>query len=193
MGHWEFEHSADSEASPAAVWDRYKDVDNWSQWSTKGVEESSLDGDFKVGTEGMSKAPHLPKGRFELIEVEPEQRFVSKATFPGGTMHFEHILDATDGGTRITHKASLDGPLVFLWSPVIGRIVQRGLPSGVERLAELAVEKEKEAEKDAKEDEEREERLEKADKEFKEEIERTVGEGKDAGGASLPGSVGKES
>jgi uncharacterized protein YndB with AHSA1/START domain len=117
VGHWEFEHSADSKASPASVWDRYTDVDNWSQWSTKGVEESSLDGEFEVGSKGMSKAPHMPKGKFELIEVEPEERFVSKATFPGGTMHFEHILDATDGGTRITHKASLDGPLVFLWSP----------------------------------------------------------------------------
>ena len=190
MGHWEFEHSADSKASPASVWDRYTDVDNWSQWSKKGVEESSLDGDFEVGSKGMSKAPHLPKGRFELIIVEPEQRFLSKATFPGGTLTFEHILEPTDGGTRITHKASLDGPLTFLWSPVIGRIVQRGLPSGVERLAELAVEKEKEAKRDEKEDEHRDERLKKADEDFKEEIKRTVGEGKDAGGASLPGSVG---
>jgi hypothetical protein len=185
---WQCEHSADSSASPAAVWDRYVDVENWSEWSKKGVERSSLDGRFEVGSKGTSKAPHLPKGSFELIVVEPEQRFISKATFPGGTMHFEHILDATDGGTRITHKASLDGPLVFLWSPVIGRIVERGLPSGVERLAELAVEKEKEAQRDEKEEQEREERLKKADEDFKEEIERTVGEGQDAGGASLPGT-----
>jgi uncharacterized protein YndB with AHSA1/START domain len=191
MGHWEFEHSADSKAPPEAVWERYKDVENWSEWSPNGVEESSLEGQFEEGSKGQSKAPHLPKGKFELIEVEPEQRFVSRSTFPGGKLTFEHMLEPNDGGTRITHKASLDGALSPVWRPVIGKIIERGLPDGVERLAELAVEKQKEAEQEAKEDEEREERLKKADEKFKEEIEATVGEGEDAGGASLPGNVGK--
>jgi hypothetical protein len=141
---WHFEHSADSSASPAAVWDRYVDVEHWSQWSKKGVERSSIDGDFEVGTEGKSKAPGLPEGKFELIVVEPQQRFVSKAKLPGGTLVFEHMVEPRDGGARITHRATLDGPLTFLWSPVIGRIIKRGMPEGVERLAELAAEKEEE-------------------------------------------------
>jgi hypothetical protein len=190
MAHWEFEHSADSKASPAAIWNRYTDVENWSQWSQKGVEESSLDGDFKVGTEGMTKAPHLPKEKFELIEVEPERRFVSQAKLPGGTLVFEHQIEPTEGGTRITHKASLDGPLSFVWRPLVGRMVQRGLPDGVDRLAEIAVEKEKEDRREAEEDKEREERLKKADEKFKEEIEKTAGE-HDAGAPSLPGSPSK--
>jgi hypothetical protein len=152
---WQFEHSADSSASPAAVWDRYVDVEHWSQWSKKGVERSSIDGDFEVGTEGMSKAPNLPKGKFELVVVEPEQRFASKAKFPGGSLVFEHMIEPTDGGTRITHRATLDGPLTFLWRPVIGRIIQRGMPDGVERLAELAVEKEEEKRREAEEEKER--------------------------------------
>jgi hypothetical protein len=184
---WQCEHSAESEAQPEAIWERYKDVDNWSEWSTKGVEHSTLEGEFEVGSKGTSKAPHLPKGNFELIEVEPERKFASKATMPGATLLFEHELEPSGEGTRITHRATLEGPLTFLWSPVVGRIISRGLPPGVEKLAELAPEKAKEAREEAKEDEEREERLKKADKEFKEEIERTVGEGKDAGGASLPG------
>ena len=188
MGHWEFEHSAESKAEPAAVWERYIDVEHWKQWSPNGVEESSLDGKFETGSKGESKAPHFPKGKFELVEVEREKRFVSRAGFPGGSITYEHQIEPSGGGTRITHKASLDGPLTFLWSPTIGRIVKRGLPSGVERLAELAPEKEEEARKEAKEDEERDERLKKADEKFKEEIEKTSsGEG-DAGGASIPGT-----
>ena len=189
MGHWEFEHSADSKAPPKAVWDRYTDVDNWHEWSPDGVEESHLEGEFKKGSKGESKAPHLPKGKFELIEVEPEERFVSKAAFPGGTLTFEHRLEAIDGGTRITHKASLDGLLSPVWRPVMGRIIEKGLPTGVETLAELAVTKQEEAKKQAKEDEEREERLKEADEKFKEEIKATSGDGKDAGGASLPGNL----
>jgi len=185
---WQMEHSAESRASAAAVWNRYTDVEHWSEWSTKGVEKSSLDGDFEVGTEGMSKAPYFPKGKFELIVVEPEQRFASKATFPGGTLVFEHMIEPADGGTRITHRATLDGPLTFVWSQVIGRIVKRGMPEGVERLAELAVEKEEEERKEAEEDKDREARREETDEKFKEEIEKTSqGEG-DKGGASIPGA-----
>ena len=184
---WQYEHSADSSASPAAVWDRYVDVDNWSQWSKKGVERSSIDGDFEVGTKGKSKAPGLPEGKFELIVVEPQQRFVSKAKLPGGTLVFEHMVEPTDGGARITHRATLDGPLTFLWSPVIGRIIKRGMPNGVERLAELAVEKGEEERKEAEEEKEREAKREKTDEQFKDEIEKTSREG-DKGGASVPGA-----
>jgi hypothetical protein len=185
---WQCEHSAESEASPEAVWRRYVDVENWSEWSKKGVEESSIDGDFEVGTTGTSKAPHLPKGKFELVAVEPEKRFASKAKLPGATLLFEHMLEPADGGTRITHRATLDGPLTFLWSPVVGVIIKRGMPDSVECLADLAVEKEEEQRQEEEKAEQREERLEKADEEFKREIEKTSqGEG-DRGGASVPGS-----
>src|SRR3954451_12253835 len=140
MADLEIKHSAESGAPPASVWERYTDVEEWREWS-KGIEESRLEGEFEVGSKGSAKAPNLPRGRFELVEVEPERRFVSKAKLPGGTLIFDHVIEPTDEGTRITHRVELDGPLTFLWSPIIGRIIKRELPEGVERLAELAVEK----------------------------------------------------
>jgi hypothetical protein len=186
---WQCEHSADSSASPQDVWQRYVDVENWKEWS-KGVEESSIDGDFEAGTKGTSKSPNLPRAKFELLEVESERRFTSQAKMPGGALVLEHEIERTEGGSRITHRATLDGPLTFVWTPVVGRIVKRELPPGVERLAELAVEKKEEERKDAERDREREERLKGADEKFKEEIERTSKGEADAGGASLPGSAG---
>jgi hypothetical protein len=185
---WQYEHSADSSASPEAVWERYIDVEHWSQWSKKGVDRSSIDGDFKVGTKGKSKAPGFPEGKFELIVVEPQQRFVSKAKLPGATLIFEHMVEPTDGGSRITHRATLDGPLTFIWSPVVGRMIKRGMPEGVERLAELAVEKQEEKRREAEEEKEHEAKLEKADEQFKEEIEKTSLGDEDRGGASVPGA-----
>jgi hypothetical protein len=185
---WQMEHSAQSSASPEAVWNRYVDVEHWSEWSQKGVERSSLDGEFKEGTTGKSKAPGFPEGKFQLITVEPEKRFVSEAKFPGGRLTFAHTIEPADGGTRITHQATLDGPLTFVWSQVIGRIIKRGMPEGVERLAELAVEKEQEDRQEAEKEKEREARLEKADEQFKEEIEKTSRGDTDYGGASLPGA-----
>jgi hypothetical protein len=185
---WQSEHSADSGASPDAVWRRYVDVENWHEWAQKGIEESSIDGEFEVGTKGVSKAPNLPKTRFELVAVEPEKRFASKGKLPGGTLLFEHEIEPTDGGTRITHRATLDGPLAFLWTPLIGRLIEREMPEGVERLAELAVEKEEQRRKEEEEEREREGKLKEADDQFKRELEKTSrGEG-NQGGASVPGT-----
>ena len=188
MADWELEHSAESKAPPASVWERYTDVEDWREWS-KGVEESSLEGEFEAGSKGTMKPPQLPRTGFELVEVEPERRFVSRAKLPGGTLTFDHLIEPANGGTRITHKATLDGgPLRFVWVRMVNWLVKRELPESVERLAEVAFEKDQQAREEAQEKEERKERLHKADEQFKEEIERTSrGEGKDAGGASLPG------
>jgi hypothetical protein len=187
MSNWKVEHSAESEASPESIWERYTDVELWSEWS-KGVEESELDGEFEVGSKGTVKPPNLPRSTFELVEVEPERSFTSQAKLPLGTICLEHRLEPSNGGTKITHRTTIDGPLDFVWSRVVGWVVKRELAPSVDRLAELAVEKEKQAAKAEEEKEQRKERLHKADKQLKEEIERTAPEGReDSGAASLPG------
>ena len=187
MANWEFEHSAESKAPPASIWELYTDVEQWREWS-KGVEESTLEGEFEVGSKGTMKPPQLPRSRFELVEVEPERGYVSKSQLPGGTLRLEHMIEPANGGTRITHRATFAGPLSFIWVPLVGRIIRRELPAGVERLAELAVEREEEERKEAEEKEQRKAKLREADEQFKAEIEKTSrGEG-DRGGASLPGA-----
>jgi|GEM_PF-198586 len=186
MASGEFEHSAESKADPGRVWECYTDVDLWRQWS-EGVESSELDGEFETGSKGRVKAPSLPSTRFELLDVEPERRFVTKTKLPGGSLLLDHMLEpAEGGGTRITHKLSFDGTLGEVWSHGVGFLVKRDLPASVERLAELAVEKDKQEHEAAERDEERDERMAEADKKFKEEIKKTAGD-RDGGGASLPG------
>ena len=67
-------------------------------------------------------------------------------------------------------------------------MIKRGMPEGVERLAELAVEKQEEERREAEEEREHEAKLEKADEKFKEEIEKTSLGDEDRGGASVPGA-----
>jgi hypothetical protein len=67
-------------------------------------------------------------------------------------------------------------------------MIKRGMPEGVERLAELAVEKQEEERKDAEEEEQRAAKMEKADERFNEELEKTSRDEGDKGGASVPGA-----
>jgi hypothetical protein len=43
--------------------------------------------------------------------------------------------------SRITHRVALEGPLAFLYAPMVRKGVEKGLPDGVDRLAALAGER----------------------------------------------------
>jgi hypothetical protein len=135
---WRFEHSAESAADPLAVWRRYVDVDRWCDWSRHGVEWSHIDGPFKPGTKGKSKPPGSPALKFKLVSVEPGALFASEARLPGALLRFDHVIEPIEMGSRITHRVALDGPLAFLYTRSVRKGVERGLPDGVERLADLA-------------------------------------------------------
>src|SRR5215208_3418947 len=135
---WQTEHSAESAASPAAVWRRWTDVEHWETWSPQGVEWARLDGPFEPGTTGEIKAPGAPKSAFMLVEVYPERAFATEAKMPGGRMRFEHEVEQIDAGVKITHRATITGPLTFAWSKLAGRRIERGMPDSVRRLAVMA-------------------------------------------------------
>jgi Polyketide cyclase / dehydrase and lipid transport len=131
---WRFEHAAESAAHPQDVWRRYVDVEHWCDWSP-AIEWSRLDGEFQVGAKGKSKARGAPAGRFRLVRVEPNVAFASTTWLPGARLLFEHLIEPLDTGLRITHRATLSGPLSPLYTPRIRTLTERSLIEGVERLA----------------------------------------------------------
>jgi hypothetical protein len=136
---WRFDYSAESTARPDVVWQLYLDVDHWCEWSKQGVEWSRIDGPFAVGTKGKSKPPGFRPLRFTLVTVEPNERFASEVKMPGVRMRFGHVVEpSASGGSRITHSVALDGPLAFLFRPLVRKSVERGLPEGVDRLAAMS-------------------------------------------------------
>lgn len=134
---WQFEHSADSGAGAEEVWRRYVDVERWSDWSP-AVEWSRLDGPFEVGAKGKSKPPGSPALRFRVTAVEPQVMFATKVRLPGAVLVFEHAIDPIATGTRITHRATLSGPLASVYTRTVRRRTEKGLTESVERLAALA-------------------------------------------------------
>src|SRR4051812_35040239 len=108
---WSAEHSAGSSASAAAVWGVWADVDAWPGWNPT-VSAVSFDGPFADGALGSLKPSKGPRSKVELAEVRPAGGFVVQSRLMGARMRVEHeVVETRDGGSRVTERAVLDGPL----------------------------------------------------------------------------------
>lgn len=131
---WEFEHSVETEAARAFAWRFWTDVSNWAFDSS--IEWVRLDGPFASGTMGETKSPGLDPVRWELKGVRPEEEAVVEMALPGATLRFHwRFEDAPEGGTRITQRASLDGPAADDLIRQGAQEFERGIPEGMRKLA----------------------------------------------------------
>jgi len=134
---WTTEASAVSAATPEQVWAQWIDVSGWSQWDDS-VDHAEIDGPFEQGMTGWLKPSSGPKARFTLTEVTANRTFTNRSRVPLGSLEFAHSLTSSSEGTVITHRVTMQGPLTFILRRVVGRRIERDLPSIVDRLATIA-------------------------------------------------------
>ncbi len=135
---WSTEHSENTPADAPTVWRLWSDVGGWSSWDSS-VESAELDGAFAAGSRGRL-APHGARAvRFSIVEAVARERFVTECRPPLARLRFEHWLTSgPDGGTTITHRTTIIGPLSPLFARLIGRQIAADLPDAVPALARLA-------------------------------------------------------
>src|SRR3954471_1527908 len=138
---WSVEHTAHSSASREAVWALWSDTAQWPRWNPT-IADVSLYGPFAEGTTGTLKPTQGPKAKMVLRDVHPAAGFTDVARLPGAQMRVEHeVADAPDGGSRVTERAVLHGPLARLWSLLLGRQLRRDMAAGAQATARTAAEK----------------------------------------------------
>ena len=138
---WSVEHTAHSRASTQAVWALWSDTAEWPRWNPT-IADVSLDGPFAEGTTGRLKPTHGPKAEMVLRDVRPAAGFTDVARLPGAQMRVEHeVADVPEGGSRVTERAVLHGPLARPWSLLLGRQLRRDMAAGAEATARAAAEK----------------------------------------------------
>ncbi len=124
-------------ASKQRIWSLWQDVANWNTWDHE-IESVELFGNFQVGTKGVLKPLGGPKTKFEILECVPLQTFTDRSYLPMCKMDFKHSIKETAHGLEITHQVTMTGLTTFLFSKVIGKNVEKGLPTAVEKLIALA-------------------------------------------------------
>ncbi|MEL5957859.1 SRPBCC family protein [Streptomyces sp. CLV115] len=107
---WTYEHSVETPLPQPAVWDCYADPALWPEWD-KEVRELTLDGPLAPGVRGTLDLHGLPPTDLTIPSVVPGTSLTTEVRIPDGTLlRFTYHLAGVPGGTRVTHRAELDGP-----------------------------------------------------------------------------------
>jgi hypothetical protein len=137
---WSYEYSVESAADAEAIFEIVRDVGRWPEWN-QGVKRIDLYGPFATGTSGLMAMPDDTSLGFRLSWVGESQGFEDETPIPGSdvVVRVRHSLEPLpDGGTRITYRATVEGPAADLLGPEIGPGVTADFPDVMAALARRA-------------------------------------------------------
>ncbi len=138
MFKWKITASAKAQARPSDVWEIWTDVAAWPKWDHE-LEWSSLNGPFKVGTEGKLKPKGWPESKFCLISVEEGKAHSDKTQMPFTSIVFNHTMAPCENSqVKIMHTVEVSGLLAPLLWLTMRFALKKGLPKAVEKLAKMA-------------------------------------------------------
>jgi Polyketide cyclase / dehydrase and lipid transport len=137
---WTYEHSQDTAAAAETIFSILRDVRSWPEWNA-GVERVDLDGPFATGTTGVMLIPDQGSIAFRLAWVGEGRGFEDETEIPGEQVlvRVRHSLEPLPaGGTRITYRATVEGPAASTLGPTIGPAVTADFPAVMAALAAQA-------------------------------------------------------
>lgn len=137
---WEFENSIVTDARKEHIWTLYSNVETWPLWD-HGIEEISLDGEFREGTFGKIKPEEQEVLTYKITQADPNKGFSDETVIEGlnATIKFIHTFsDLPDGKTRLTNHVTILCPDKEEIEKEIGEGISLGVPQTMENIARMA-------------------------------------------------------
>jgi hypothetical protein len=125
-----------SQASPDAIWAVWIDVAGWSRFDH--IDSASIDGAFRPGAVIESKAKGLPSSTLRVTRVEPPALWVDESRSPGIRMTFHHVIETGPGGTSLTERVEIVGPIGHVVGPLLRRKLEALFEASVVAIASKA-------------------------------------------------------
>lgn len=127
---------ATSTATPAAFFARWIDHDTWPQWSPD-TEWVRLDGPVEVGARGVLKPKGGPKAKFVISACSPDREYTDTTRLPGARLVFRHTVEPAALGCELHVQVTMDGPLAFVWSKIMGGGFRESAQRDLDRLVAI--------------------------------------------------------
>ncbi|WP_406201053.1 SRPBCC family protein [Kitasatospora sp. NBC_01560] len=135
---WEYEHSIETAATPAAIWRLWADVEGWGSWNAE-IEKIAIDGPFAAGSLITMTPPGEEPVLLRIAEAVEGERFVDEARFGGLLLRTTHRIDRIgDGRVRVVYRMEITGTGADEAGPQIGPGITADWPDTMAALVGLA-------------------------------------------------------
>lgn len=135
---WTTEHTAETAASPGAVWTAIEDLHS-GRANSPSTDRFELHGTFAVGTELSVTPPGQETFRSRIIELVENTRYADETIYGDITLVFRHTLERLDdGGTRVTHRLEIGGRGGDEAGPELGAQISADFPAAMAALFVMA-------------------------------------------------------
>ncbi len=126
-------HTLETKATPAQIWNVWKDVENWKKWD-QDIELSQIDGPFQAGTMGCTKFIGTPLFKTLLTQVEPFKLVVQEAYLSFAKVVSYQSMNHLAGKTQVTFTVEIRGPLSLFFACMLGRFIKKKIPKEMEEM-----------------------------------------------------------
>lgn len=107
-----FQVTVDISAPPERVWDVMRDVERWAEW-TPSIERITRVGDAPLaeGSRVVIRQPRFPPAEWTVTTLTPGKGFAWESRGPGFRVTGRHLINAVDGGSRVSLSLDYQGLL----------------------------------------------------------------------------------
>jgi uncharacterized protein YndB with AHSA1/START domain len=124
----EFDSEFVTVAAPARVWDALVDVESWPEWISSYNSVKRLDdGPLTVGSRAEVRQPGLAAATYTVVALQPGREFTWESKAAGVRTTARHVVEPSDGGTRIRLSLTQTGALAGLVGLLLGGKIRRYL------------------------------------------------------------------
>jgi hypothetical protein len=100
-----------------------------------------MDGPIAEGTTGNLEHVKGRKSSFVIHDVRSGVGFTAESAMPATRLEIQHeVAEEPGGGSRVTQRAVLIGPLARVWGILVGRELKHDMRAAVEAVALTAAE-----------------------------------------------------
>jgi hypothetical protein len=119
------------------IWKLASNINNWHTLNN-GIEYAELHGKFEKGNHYIIRPKNGQNIKVNLLEVTEYKNFLELVKFPLAKMYYNHLIEETPNGLKLTNTITVEGLLSFLWVKLVVQKIADALPADLQEHIKIA-------------------------------------------------------
>lgn len=137
------EHAVEVDAPVGTVWEVFRAVERWPEWTASVTSVTALDGaELEVGRRYEIRQPRFPRLVWEVTDLTPGTSWTWRQRSPGAsTVAVHELVDLGDGHTLVRQRLEQSGLVGVVTGRLIRSLTRRYLDLEAQGLKATAEER----------------------------------------------------